>query len=189
METALIVSNSEKATAIFSEALYGAAITRISAVKSCAEARRLLLERSFDLIVVNAMLKDESGERFSRHVASTGISQVILAVKNEYFDEVSSVCENDGVLTVSKPLNKTLFRSALTFAKSTHSRVRRMQSENSELKRKIEDIRVVDRAKCMLISFRGMNEREAHRHIEKRAMDERMTRREIAEGILNEYDK
>ncbi len=189
METALIVSNSDKATAVFNETLSSAAITHITAVKSCAEARRLLLERSFDLIVVNAMLKDESGERFSRHVASSGLSQVILAVKNEYFDEVSSVCENDGVLTVSKPINKALFRSALAFAKSAHSRVLRMHSENSLLKRKIEDIRVIGRAKCMLISFRGMNEQEAHRHIEKQAMDERRTRREIAEGILNEYDK
>lgn len=188
MDSALIVSRTEKTTAFFAEVLHAAAIHQITAVQSCGEARRLLLERGFDLVIVNALLKDESGERFSRDVASKGAAQVILVVKAEYHDAVSAVCEEDGVLTIAKPINRSMFWSVLAVAKSAHSRVRRMQTENARLQQKIEDIRIVDRAKCILISRLRISEQEAHRYIEKQAMDMRCTRREVAEGVIRTYE-
>ena len=188
MESVFIVSSIEKDTAIFTEMLRAASIYQITVMHSCREARRLMLERDFDLVIVNAPLPDESGERFSRHVAAKGISQVILAVRSEFFDAVSAICENDGILTVSRPLNETLFWSALTLAKSAHQRLRRTQAEDSRMRQKIEDIRLIDRAKHILISCLNMSEQEAHRCIEKQAMDMRTTKRAIAEGILKTYE-
>jgi response regulator NasT len=188
MESALVVSSTEKSASVFSEMLNAANIKQIAFLPSCGEARRLLAELDFDLVVVNAPLPDESGETFSRYIASKGESQVILAVKSELFDEISSVCESDGVLTIAKPVNKTLLWSALTLAKSAHSRIKRIQAENTQLKQKIEDIRIVDRAKWILVSYMNMNEKQAHRFIEKQAMDLRATKREIAEGILKTYE-
>ena len=188
MESALIVSSTEKSIDSFTEMLKAASINQIVALQSCGEARRLLLERDFELVIVNAPLGDESGESFSRLIASKGNSQVILIVKSEYFDAVSAVCENDGVLTISKPVNKAVFWSALKLAGSAQSRLRRIQDENSRLKQKIEDIRIVDRAKYVLISHLSMSEQEAHRYIEKQAMDMRAPKRAIAEGILKTYE-
>ena len=188
MESALIVSCMEKSTAFFTEMLNAASYGQIIALQSCGEARRLLLAQDFDLVVINAPLRDESGESLSRHIASKGISQVVLVVKNEFFDAVSAICEDDGVLVVAKPVNKAVFWSALKLAKAAQSRLARMQTENSKLKQKIEDIRIVDRAKCILISYLNMSEQEAHRYIEKQAMDTRQQKREIAEGILKTYE-
>jgi response regulator NasT len=168
--------------------LNAASVKQVAALQSCGEARRLVMERDFDLVVVNAPLRDESGESFSRHIASKFISQVILVVKSEYFDAVSASCEDYGVLTVSKPVNRSVFWSALALSKAARRMITRIQDENARLKQKIEDIRVVDRAKCMLISFVDMSEREAHRYIEKQAMDLRCSKREIAEGILRTYE-
>jgi response regulator NasT len=188
MESALIVSSSEKGTAFFTELLRAASLRQTVALPSCGEARRLLLERDFDLVIVNAPLRDETGERFARHVASKGVSQVIILVKNEFFDSVSAVCEDDGVLTISKPADKTIFWAALSLAKSAQNKIKRIQAENSQLKQKIEDIRIIDRAKCLLISLMKMTEQEAHRYIEKQSMDMRSTRRLVAEGILKRYE-
>lgn len=188
METALIVSSIDKTASLISELLNAASINQIAVLKSCGEARRFLLERDFDLVVVNAPLPDETGESFSRQTAVKGISQVILAVRSEHFDAVSAACENDGVLTIAKPLNKNEFWSALTLAKSAWSRIKRIQAEDSRFKQKIEDIRVIDRAKWILISHLNLSEKEAHRFIEKQAMDMRSTKRAIAEGILKTYE-
>ncbi|WP_242965380.1 ANTAR domain-containing response regulator [Dehalobacterium formicoaceticum] len=188
MESALIISNTEKSITYFTEMLSAASINQIVALQSCAEARRRRLEQDFDLIIINAPLRDESGESLSRHFASIGISQVILVVANEHFEAVSAICENDGVLTISKPINKAVFWSALKLARAAQSRLKRMQDENSSLKKKIEDVRIVGRAKCILISHLNMSEQEAHRYIEKQAMDMRTTKRAIAEGILKNYE-
>jgi len=188
MESALIVSRVEKSTDFFMEMLHAAGIHQVAALRSGSEARRRLCERDFDLVIVNSLLRDESGEKLSRDIASKGATQVILLVKSEYHDAVSSLCEGDGVLTIAKPVNKTMFWSALMFVKSAHSRINRMQRENAQLQQKIEDIRIVDRAKCVLISCLGMGEQEAHRHIEKQAMDQRISKRAVAENVIKVYE-
>jgi len=188
MESALIVSRSEKGMELFVELLHAAEFHQIASLTSCSEARRLLLERDFDLVVISAPLRDETGENLSRHIASKGASQVMLLVKSEFCDAVSAACEDDGVLVIAKPVNKSVFWSALKLARAAQNRLTRVQDENARLKQKIEDIRIVDRAKCILISYMNMSEQEAHRYIEKQAMDMRSTKRAVAEGILKTYE-
>ncbi|MCL2211807.1 MAG: ANTAR domain-containing protein [Treponema sp.] len=191
-ESVLIVTNSEKSgsnsnVSLFTEALAIASIKRIKITGSAGEARRMLLEKNFNIVVVDAPLTDESGEDLARHIAVKGFSQVILAVNSEHFNTVSAVCQQDGILTISKPIDKQFFWSVLTLARSVSGRFKRIQDENARLKQKIEDIRIIDRAKCMLISYLSLSEQEAHRFIEKQAMDLRSTKKAIAEGILKTY--
>jgi response regulator NasT len=187
MKSALILSGTDKSALFFSNLLNTAEIKQITVLHSAGEARRLLLDQEFDLIIVDAPLSDESGELFSRNIASKDMAQVILVVSSEHFNEVSAVCEADGVLTLSKPLNTEFFWSALSLAKAASSKIKRIQAENAKLKQKIEDIRIIDRAKCLLISYVNLSEQEAHRFIEKQAMDLRSTKRAIAEEILRTY--
>jgi len=188
MESALIVSDSEKDTSLFTALLNAASYRQIICQKSIESARKLLQKQNFDLVIVNSPLADESGESFSRSAASKGVSQVILLVNSESFNSVSAACEEDGVLTISKPVDKTVFWSALSIIKSVQGRIKKIQAENAQLKQKIEDIRVIDRAKCILISYMKMSEQESHRYIEKQAMDMRSSRRIVAEGILKRYE-
>lgn len=188
MDSALVVTAYEKSQAFFTEILTSASIENIVTLETGGDVRRLLLERDFDLVVIDAPLRDESGEGLSRHIARKSVSQVILVVKSEYFEEVSALTEEHGVLTIAKPINRSLFWSAIKLAKAAGSRLKSIQNDNSKLKQKIEDIRIVDRAKYILISYLGMNEQEAHRYIEKQAMDMRITKRVVAEGILKTYE-
>ena len=189
MESALIVSRTKTSVAYFAKVLNADSCEQIVTLQSCGEARRLLSERDFDLVIINAPLQGESGESLSIHIASKGVSQVILVVNSEYFDEVSAATEDEGILVVARPINNNIFWATLKLAKSTQSRLKKMQAENSKLKQKIEDIRIVDRAKCILISHLNISEQEAHRFLEKQAMDMRTTRRAIAEGVLKTYER
>lgn len=188
MDTVLIVSSAEKSVAVFREILVPAFCENTVTAKSCSAARQLLIKRGFDLVLINAPLTDESGEDLACHIAKNSGSEVILAVSGEHYEEISAAVEDYGVITVSKPLSRTLFWSALKMAKASHNRFQTLQRENNQLMKKIEDIRVVDRAKCVLIASLSMSENEAHRYIEKRAMNERTTKRRVAEQILKTYD-
>ena len=53
---------------------------------------------------------------------------------------------------------------------------------------KIEEIRLVNRAKWLLIERLGMTEAEAHRYMEKQAMDQRVSKRGLAEIIIKTYE-
>ena len=187
MDNALIVSSVAKSAAYIANMISAASVLDITSVRSCADARRLLLARTFDLVVINAPLADETGERLARDIASQSIGQVILIVKSEFYDEVAVKCEEDGVLIVAKPVNRDVLWSSLRLAGAAYNRLKRAQAETALLTQKIEDIRIIDKAKYMLIYFRGMREQDAHRYIEKQAMDKRSTRRAVAEEILEEY--
>ena len=63
-----------------------------------------------------------------------------------------------------------------------------LRDENIQLQQKIEEIRLVDRAKCALIQYLNLTEAQAHRYIEKQAMDLRLSRRQVAEAILKTYE-
>ena len=52
---------------------------------------------------------------------------------------------------------------------------------------KIDEIRLVNRAKWLLIECLSMTEADAHRYIEKQAMDLRLSKREVAENIIKTY--
>jgi len=188
MNNALIISRIDKGTDFFRQTLAAAGIGGIETAGNCSEARRLIQQRDFDLVVINAPLADETGEALSRDIVSRGSCQVILVVKNEYYDAVSAVLAASGVLVVSRPINAELFWSACMVAQASFNRIKMMQAENNELRQRLEDIRIIDRAKCLLISRMNMSEPEAHRHIEKQAMDLRTTKRLVAEGILKTYE-
>lgn len=51
----------------------------------------------------------------------------------------------------------------------------------------MEEIRIVNRAKWILISEIKMDEADAHRYIEKQAMDRCVSKREVAESIIKTY--
>ena len=46
---------------------------------------------------------------------------------------------------------------------------------------------MVSRAKCLLVEFEKMSEPEAHRYIEKMAMDKRSTKLEISNRLIALY--
>jgi len=81
-----------------------------------------------------------------------------------------------------------IFWNILKLAIDTQIVLQEVQKENGELRRKIEDIRIIDRAKCLLISRLNLSEEEVHRAIEKQAMDMRTSKRAIAENILKTYE-
>ena len=200
METALIIASSENSfvsvTELFRSFSGGvashyhglAAGSAYVYAHSGSEGRRIILERDFDIVIIISPLTDESGENLARQIAVSGVCQVILAVNSELYGEVSAVCEKDGVLTIAKPIDQDIFRQVLSLAKTMQVKLGKIQSENDSLKQKIDNIRIIDRAKNILISSCRMSEHEAHRHIEKVAMDTRSSKRSVSERIIHDYE-
>ena len=51
----------------------------------------------------------------------------------------------------------------------------------------VEDIKLVDRAKLLLVTCLNMSEEQAHRYLEKQAMDLRVSRLEVAKQVIQTY--
>ena len=159
----------------------------ITKCQSASQARRIILDSELDLVIVNAPLFDESGEELAVMVTQQSLATSILVVKAEYFEQEQSLYCDQGVLVVSKPVIRQMFFQALSLGMSMRKRISAMHNENEKLHRKIEEIKLIDRAKWALIENLGMDENQAHRHIEKQAMDLRKSRYDVASLILKTY--
>jgi response regulator NasT len=169
------------------ESLENLAVAEIDAAGAAAEARTLLRANEYGLCVINMPLPDESGERLAREIMETPYGEALLLIPAKAYDVVRARMEPLGVITVSKPLQRALFENALKIIDALQRRADALRGENRRLTKKLEDARIIDRAKCLLVSCLSMTEPEAHRYIEKRAMDTRVSRREIADEILKTY--
>ena len=183
----LIVSSAPKVTASICELLSPSSFAPIISITSGAEARQLMISSHFDIIIINTPLHDEFGSDFAIDMAQATESGILMLVKYEHYEQVSFKAENVGILTVTSPISRPAMYQAIKLLIATRERLRRLEEKFESLQVKMMEIRVVNRAKWALINALNMSEPQAHRYIEKQAMDTRRTRSEVAECILKTY--
>jgi response regulator NasT len=154
---------------------------------SGGEARRLLSELPVDILIVDSPLPDEHGIFFAENFCETNLA-ILLLVKSELYDETICRVEEKGIFVLPKPNSPEIFFTAAKILSSLSFRLQKMETKNKSLQEKMQDARIVNRAKWLLIENLKMTENDAHRHIEKLCMDSRKTKREIAEEIIGRYE-
>lgn len=184
----LVASGSPQAASFLKGLLPPDRFSATTMAGSAGEARRLLLTTPFDLLLINAPLPDESGTQLAVQAGESSGCSVLLLVKNDMYEQVMYRLEGTGVLCLSKPCNAQMVYQATRMLIACRQQVEQLQQKNRSLQARMEEIRLINRAKWVLIERFKMDEAQAHRTIEKQAMDTRSTRRAVAESILRMYE-
>ena len=87
-----------------------------------------------------------------------------------------------------KPSTPEFFYQAAKLLSACRLRVQKLENENQKLQKRIEEIRLVNRAKLVLIQVLKMTEDQAQHYIEKQSMDLRQSRTVTAQNILRTYE-
>jgi len=183
----LLVSSSPKFNDSVSPLLPRSQFFPVAYASSASGAKRELSEKEYDIIIVNSPLKDEFGTRFSS-IASDKGSVVLLLVKSDEAGEVRSRVTSQGVFTLEKPVSASSFERAVLWLTAARERLRKAQEVTLSVEEKMAEIRLVNRAKWALIENEGMTENEAHRYIEKQAMDRCVSKAAVAGEIISRYN-
>ena len=165
MKKALIISHSVQSAEALSQLLKIEYFTQISIADNSKTAKKLVENDEFDLICINAPLAEESGIELSMHFARVTRSSVVIIVPQKNADDVNDAlteCFRMRMLTVNE--------------------------ENEKLRHIVEDMKIINRAKLLLITCLNMTEQEAHRYLEKQAMDMRMSKMQIAMQVIKTYE-
>lgn len=184
----LIVAASEKHMEFFNCTLCDESFYAKTYVKTANEARNLFMNRSFDAVIINTPLTDEFGTELAKHISQSSDCGVVVLVRNESYEEISYSLESYGILVVAKPVIRTVFLQSLRLALATKERLMILERTNEKLKAKLEQMKLVNHAKWVLIQYLKMDEYQAHKYIERQAMDRRVTLKEVAEGIIKTYE-
>lgn len=183
----LIVSATDSFTSAFADLLPEARYSPVDTVTSVSVAKRVLAEKTFDFVIINAPLPDDAGTRFAIDTCTTKQSAVLLLVKNDIHAGIHDRVAEYGVFTLPKPISKVTMTHALNWLESARERLRQFEKKSISIEDKMAEIRLVNKAKWLLISELHMSEPDAHRYVEKQAMDRCVSRKCIAEEIIKTY--
>ena len=103
------------------------------------------------------------------------------------FPVVSRLGVPAGVVTLSKPTNRPTLSQTLRVLCAIRERLRGLRQRQATVEEKMEELRLVNRAKWLLIAHQHLTEPEAHRSIVQQAMEGRTTKRAVAERIIGQY--
>lgn len=179
----LVVSKDSKTSSLISVMLQ-APMFETTIVTDFNEARRKAQERVYNIILVD--FADGEGVDFATDV-SDSTSTILLMVPAQHFEQISYKVESYGILTITAPFDQFYFYNMIKIAIAVQYKVQILSSQTTKLKEKMEEIRVVNRAKMLLMQNLNMTEPEAHRYIEKEAMDRSLKKTAVAEQIIRTY--
>lgn len=187
MERALIICDSPKATGFYEDFLKAYGVSWIIVAQDGTYAKEKLAMDDYDVCIIHYPLRGERGVKTVLDIAEKNVCQVILFVREEGLPDMLDAVDQSGIITLGRPISKGLFRSALLMSDAVVVRMLRAQERIAKLEKQLRETKQIVRAKCLLIEKKGVSEEEAHKFIEKQAMDQRIGRIEVAEEIIDFY--
>ena len=148
------------------------------------DAVRLVELHGPDVTVLAFGLGGGDGVEAARQVMSAHPSALVLLTSRTDAQVAAQAMTAGIVGFLAKPLRAEDLGPALDLAVSHFRDLEAVRRENESLRRKLESRRLIDRAKALLIERLNLTEPEAHRRIQKAAMDTRRTMAHVAQSVL-----
>lgn len=181
----LVLAHKPENAQVMKSFLHQQGLHDITYIEKESEVRPLLATKSFQIILVDLpFTKDKHELSFCLSLREASNAFVMVLVKKEQYHSVKERIQKFGIFTIAKPILADVFMQSLDMAIAFSYRQIEAEKRNNILLDKIKEIKLVDRAKCLLIETHNMSEQEAHKYIEQKAMNTRMTRNEIASMII-----
>lgn len=160
---------------------------KVSFQPSMTKVKQKLIEERFDLLIVYTPLPDDFGLQSAMElVGKYPAMSILLLVNKDVYQQALYRSRDAGIMVLARPISTAFFVSAVEMLGVMSNKVQNLLNENAKLQRKLEDERYVGRAKCLLVEKEGMTEAEAHKYLERQAMNGSVTRREVAVRVIRE---
>ena len=99
---------------------------------------------------------------------------------------VQRATEAGAMAYIVKPFTPNDLLPAIAIAVSRHEQIVSLEAEIADLNERFETRKLVERAKGLLLE-RGLNEPEAFRWIQKVSMDRRLTMKQVALSVIEQF--
>ena len=183
----LVVSTSDKFLSSVSPLLPEASFFPIDRADSVSKAKRRLIDKSYDILLINSPLSDEDGCKLAIDFCGLSNGVALLFVARELYHEFYDKTVDFGVMTVPTPTSVQVVSQSLDYTRAVIERLKKFNRTVTTVQEKMKEIRIVNRAKWVLINELKMTEEDAHRYIEKQAMDRCISKATVAQNIINTY--
>jgi response regulator NasT len=179
----LIISNKDETTAAVTNALIAAGVEQEEiAVTEGGDTA------GYDIVFYNLPLEGRFGLDEAVSAAQTDNVFVIVAAAWKHIEKIIERIGDTPLFLMAKPFPAGAMELTLRNILIGYNKRKDIHGKLVEAELKIADIKLIDRAKFVLAEYLKLTEAEAHRYIQKNAMDRRVRQTEIAKDILRTYE-
>ncbi len=148
------------------------------------EAVRLAREVRPELAILDIKMPRKDGLEAAQEISEERIAPVLILTAYSQRDLVEQAAEAGAMGYLVKPFQKHDLLPAIEIAKGRYLQLAALADEVGDLTERLETRKLVDRAKGTLMDRYKMSESDAFRFIQKAAMEQRITMREVAEKVI-----
>ncbi len=160
----------------------------VSCAHSGNEARRQFFNTQPDLMIISTPLPDEYGTDLIFEAHDKTSAGIVVIARPEHLADMQCRLEKSGALILPKPINRLTLLQTARFALSVRNSLTQLKNERDNLKKRIDERKILEQAKWILVEKLNMSEPQAFRLIQKRAMDLRLSQVLVAEEIIKKYE-
>jgi two-component system, response regulator PdtaR len=150
------------------------------------EAVELVRQHHPDLAILDIKMPGMDGLTAAKAISSERLAAVLILTAFSQRDLIDQARDAGALAYMVKPFQKSELLPAIEIALGRYQEMKALAQEVKSLEEQLETRRLVERAKGLLMDERDMKEVDAFNWIQKSAMRERVTMREIARRIIND---
>jgi two-component system, response regulator PdtaR len=148
------------------------------------EAVRLVREHQPDIAILDIKMPGLDGLSAAREIAGERLAAVLILTAFSQRDLIERARDAGALGYLVKPFQKAELLPAIEVALGRFKEMKALHDQATSLEEQLESRKVVDRAKGRLMDDHGLTEGAAFSFIQKTAMRERRTMRDVAEQVL-----
>jgi response regulator NasT len=150
-----------------------------------AEMIRTVVEQKPDVIVFDIHMPALDGIEALRRIYDEQIIAAVAITADRDLELVRRAMEEHVLAYLVKPVEEHQLGPALQVAWARFLELRSLTTENTSLRQTLENRKIVERAKGVLMKRQRLTEADAYRRIQRAAMNRRQTMLAVAQAILS----
>lgn len=148
-----------------------------------------LIERSLasppEMIIATPRLSDMDGIEAMIQISEDTPTAGIVIARSDDLDKVERAMEDHVMAYLVEPVTAETLQPAIYLAERRFEHFQSLVKKIDRLETKLEDRKVIEQAKGIVMQMRGISEREAHRFLQTTATKQRQKLAELAKTICD----
>jgi response regulator NasT len=149
---------------------------------------RTVLDLEPDVVVFDIHLPRLNGLDALRQIYQERVTAAVAITADRDQDLVRRALEEHVLAYLVKPVEAHQLGAALLIAWDRFKELRQLADENANLRQTLQNRKIIERAKGVLMKRHRWSEAEAFRRLQRGAMNSRVTMIQLAQDVLNGVD-
>ncbi len=150
------------------------------------EAVQLVREHLPDVVILDIRMPGMDGLKAAKEIAGERLAAVLMLTAFSQRDLIEQARDAGALAYLVKPFDRNDLVPQIEVALGRHREIVALSQEVKGLEQQIETRRTVDRAKGILMDECGLKEHEAFTWIQRTAMRDRRTMKEISVQVIEQ---